>query len=82
MLSLAGGIEPEFKSQETEVVKQLESIIARVKSGDIRANGFVLVLNDNDAEEFTPSFHYFCRATLAIALMDITKHWLIDKISS
>ena len=78
MLSVAGGQSTQFKSQEVELVEVLESILARIKSGDILANGFVLVLNDNQVDSFTPSVHYFCRATLAIALLEIAKQSVLS----
>ena len=80
MLSLAGGQATQFKSQEAELVEMLESILACVKSGDILANGFVLVLNHNQVESFTTSVHYLCRATLAVALLEITKQSVLNDI--
>ena len=67
-----------LKTQREEVVEALEDIAARVKAGDLSANGFILALFDtSDVETFVHSLHYEGRATTALAMLRIAERSLM-----
>ena len=77
MMQVVAGREV-IKSDADDVIEALEEKIAQLKSGEIKANRFVLALTDASVDSFTHNVSYVGRVTELLGLNEVTRQFLLE----